>query len=80
MGARRADASMVGTSVVDKREMRGAADDRGQPWTIVKKIKKKNKNLYSLHQSNFASTGTVLRCTVISAMDYMHYVNNICPY
>ena len=35
--ARRLVASMLGASMVDGHEMRAPADDRGQPWAIVKK-------------------------------------------
>ena len=41
VGARRMVASRVGATVVDGHEMRAPADDRGQPWAIVKKKKKK---------------------------------------
>ena len=35
--ARRMVASWVGAAVADGHEMRAPADDRGQPWAIVKK-------------------------------------------
>ncbi len=35
MGARRAIASRVGTTVVGGREMQAAADDRGQPQATM---------------------------------------------
>ena len=37
VGARWMVASMVGEAAVDGHEMRAPADDRGQPWAIVKK-------------------------------------------
>ena len=37
VGARMLIARRVGAVVVDGHEMREAADERGQPWAIVKK-------------------------------------------